>query len=626
MIVVATASAVFAVDPWNVGDTSRVGQWTLYNRSARGSAVGLPLALGDVDGDRRGDVILTPMHADSGPARERARAGEVAIVLSSGQITGETDLAQVQLDDLPGNVSFVYGADPQDFLGAEVATGDLNRDGYDDIVVSAQFGDGPDNGRPECGDVVIVWGRLNFGGRVIDLRAPPDDLSVTRVYGRHEGDRLGIWVSTGDFDGDGFADAYLGADQADGPDGTRPDAGEVYVLYGSSLLHQHAEIDLAKTALPYTTVYGIDAEDHSGATVRSGDLNGDGASELLIGAGLNRLSAQQDANGGSTGHGSAGGDGPAGSVRTDCGEAYILYGARGSRPATIDLRSPPASTVIVYGADSFDAYGEELFAGDFNGDEQGDLLLGALTSDGTANASPGAGEVALVFGGQSLPGSRIDLAAAPANVVFFYGATRGAIAGDTAMLVDLDADHRDDLVISSPNQAVGALRRAGVTNVIFGTSAALPGAIELANLPPELSDLVIEAGTVEDILAYSMYWGDVDADGLPDLLLNLMGGDGFGDALEQAGDAVVLSGFEVSRAAGRSPLGGTPTPTPTPGPCVGDCDEDGAVTIDEVVYGLAVALGHASLDDCLSLDADGEGDITIDELLVAVSATLFGCR
>lgn len=626
-VIVVTSGAGLAADAWNVGETSRVGQWTIYNRSARGSAVGLPLALGDVDGDRRADAILTPMYADSGPAKGRIRAGEVAVVLSSGTIAGEIDLAQIQVDEVPGNISIVYGADPQDLFGTEVATGDLNRDGYDDIVVGAQFGDGHDNDRPDCGDVTIIWGGPNFGGNVIDLRNPPNDVSVTSIYGRDEGDRLGVWVSTGDFDGDGFADAYLGADQGDGPDGTRTHAGEVFVLYGGAQLRQQKSIDLATTTFAHTIVYGIDPEDHAGATVRSGDLNGDGVSELLIGAGLNRLSASQDPNGGSRGHGTAGGDGPDNAAgRTNCGEAYILYGARGSRPQAIDLTAPPASAVVIHGVDAGDAYGEEMFAGDFNGDGHGDVAIGALSARGFGNALTSAGEVALVYGGPSLPGSRIDLADFPANVVFFYGAARSAIAGDTAMLVDLDGDQRDDLVIASPNQAVGTLNRAGVTDVIFGTSAVLPQHIELANLPPELSALAIEGGSAEDILAYSMYLGDVDADGLSDLLLNLMGGDGFDDLLPQAGDAVVLSGFEVSRAAGRVPVVGTPTPTPTPGPCVGDCDENGVVTVDEVVYGLGVALGNAPLGDCPSLDADGLGHVTINELVVAVGATLFGCR
>jgi hypothetical protein len=50
------------------------------------------------------------------------------------------------------------------------------------------------------------------------------------------------------------------------------------------------------------------------------------------------------------------------------------------------------------------------------------------------------------------------------------------------------------------------------------------------------------------------------------------------------------------------------------------------VTVDELVVGLGIALGHASLESCRSFDVDEQGDVTIDELVVAVGATLFGCR
>ena len=52
-----------------------------------------------------------------------------------------------------------------------------------------------------------------------------------------------------------------------------------------------------------------------------------------------------------------------------------MYGAKGARPAAIDLRKPPPSTVIIYGADAGDAYGEELYAGDFNGDGRLDAMV-----------------------------------------------------------------------------------------------------------------------------------------------------------------------------------------------------------------------------------------------------------
>jgi len=69
----------------------------------------------------------------------------------------------------------------------------------------------------------------------------------------------------------------------------------------------------------------------------------------------------------------------------------------------------------------------------------------------------------------------------------------------------------------------------------------------------------------------------------------------------------------------------TPTATATPEPCVGDCNLDGSVTVDELVRGVVIALGEAVLSDCTSLDFDSSGGVTVDELVRAVNAALRGC-
>jgi hypothetical protein len=72
----------------------------------------------------------------------------------------------------------------------------------------------------------------------------------------------------------------------------------------------------------------------------------------------------------------------------------------------------------------------------------------------------------------------------------------------------------------------------------------------------------------------------------------------------------------------------TPTPTPTPRPpvaCVGDCDGDGEVGLDELVVATNVALGHFPLTACERIDADGDGRVTIAELIAAVDASMAGC-
>lgn len=69
----------------------------------------------------------------------------------------------------------------------------------------------------------------------------------------------------------------------------------------------------------------------------------------------------------------------------------------------------------------------------------------------------------------------------------------------------------------------------------------------------------------------------------------------------------------------------TASPSPVPPPCVGDCDGDGMVRIDELLQGVAAALAGADPTTCRALDGDGDGRIAIDELIAAIGAALDGC-
>src|SRR5262249_24152846 len=71
----------------------------------------------------------------------------------------------------------------------------------------------------------------------------------------------------------------------------------------------------------------------------------------------------------------------------------------------------------------------------------------------------------------------------------------------------------------------------------------------------------------------------------------------------------------------------TPTPTvsPTPIACVGDCNHNGIVTVDELIRGVNIALGNAAVPICPEFDRDGSQTVTINELIAAVNAALNGC-
>ena len=72
----------------------------------------------------------------------------------------------------------------------------------------------------------------------------------------------------------------------------------------------------------------------------------------------------------------------------------------------------------------------------------------------------------------------------------------------------------------------------------------------------------------------------------------------------------------------------TPTRTATPPPlrpCIGDCDDDHRVSINELIKGVLIALGNIPVQDCSTFDANHDQRVTVAELILAVGAALEGC-
>ncbi len=59
--------------------------------------------------------------------------------------------------------------------------------------------------------------------------------------------------------------------------------------------------------------------------------------------------------------------------------------------------------------------------------------------------------------------------------------------------------------------------------------------------------------------------------------------------------------------------------------CPGDCDFDGSLTVDELVTGINIALGSATLAHCLGFDSSGEGQVSVDEIIINIGLALGGC-
>jgi hypothetical protein len=69
----------------------------------------------------------------------------------------------------------------------------------------------------------------------------------------------------------------------------------------------------------------------------------------------------------------------------------------------------------------------------------------------------------------------------------------------------------------------------------------------------------------------------------------------------------------------------TATAVVTISDCTGDCNMDEAVTVDEVLTMVNVAVGAASGTSCQPGDRNGDGNVTVDEILTAVNIALNGC-
>lgn len=82
---------------------------------------------------------------------------------------------------------------------------------------------------------------------------------------------------------------------------------------------------------------------------------------------------------------------------------------------------------------------------------------------------------------------------------------------------------------------------------------------------------------------------------------------------------------DCDRTPTATPLTPTPTASTVPSTCPGDCDRDGTVSVGELVTGVNIGLGNTPLTACPAFEANGDGRLTIDELLAAVGSGLAGC-
>ena len=341
---------------------------------------------GDVNGDGLDDIIIGAQYADPNGTNN---AGSSYVVF--GKAAGFD--AIMDLSSLDGSNGFrVDGEATYDGAGVSVSNaGDVNGDGFDDVLVGAPLAD--PNGR-YSGSSYVVFGKATGFDATLDLSSL-DGSNGFRLDGAGVTpyDFSGLSLSSaGDVNGDGFDDVIIGASGASSS----------YVVFGKAA---GFDATVALSSLDGNNGFRLNGDYGVGYSVSGvGDVNGDGFADVLVGANA------ANPNG------------------VFSGSSYVVFGKASGFDATLDLSNLDSNSGFrLDGVAGGDSSGFSVSStGDVNGDGFADLMVGAVGADPNGSSS---GSSYVVFG-SDFTGAVTALGTAAADKLKGSEAVDRIVAGD----------------------------------------------------------------------------------------------------------------------------------------------------------------------------------------------------
>ena len=411
----------------------------LYS-SQNGSGIGWSVAgAGDVNGDGYADVIVGAPYYDGG------ETDEGAVFLFLGSATG------IQDGDESGAAARLESDQAGAHFGWSVAAaGDVNEDGYADVIVGAPDYDA---GETDEGAAFV------FHGDASGISNGHASAAAKRLESNQAGARFGASVAgAGDVNGDGYADVIVGAPSYDAGE---TDEGAAFVFHGSPAGVLGREPGTAATRLQSNQPGA-----RLGASVAGTGVRGFGVryADVIVGA--------PDYN---AGHG-----------------AVFVFA--GSSTGVAD--GNPSTAVTRLTASQAWAFGTSVAgAGDINGDRFADIVVGAPQY---SNGEPGEGAAFVFLGSWSL----VAVDASGADYRIEGNQANAALGTSVAGIGDADCDGFADVVVGAPGE--------GAALVFYGNGSLVPSVLD----PVTRLELYPGSGFGMSVAGA----GDIDGDGFPDVI------------------------------------------------------------------------------------------------------------
>ncbi|MBI2634180.1 FG-GAP repeat protein [Candidatus Peregrinibacteria bacterium] len=420
-----------------------------------GGQFGAEIVSGDFNNDGLDDLIVSSPFATYD---NRQWSGMVQLIFGRNSIVeGSSDYH---------DISF-FGESGGDQLGTSLATGDFNRDGFEDFAIGAFKASFEGN---HTGKVYIMNGRPPEAFKNIQTDF---DFSLNRadiiLKGFRDGDGFGYSLATGDIDSDSTDDLLVSSPFSDSIN--YPKSGNVSAYYGSIRGISEDQNVLFRGNKP---------GERFGASIGVADIDGDTKNDVLMGAYSSTIGKNEQA-----------------------GRMY-MYSGKKLFPRIVDIAS-----ITLEGDKNRQWFGFDLDTGDINGDGIDDMAISSFPYTGDRKDAM----IKIYFGGERFL-SKKNSPFVPDAII--NDANDEAIPGASVILSDINGDKKDEVIVGAPGINTLVSDAPGDVYIVYGD---VIGYDKIFSISKKDVHSLIHGENADDWFGYSAAVMDFNHDGVQDIVV-----------------------------------------------------------------------------------------------------------